>query len=417
MNTRNKILTIAAGAIVIVAVFSIGVYAGTQRRPAADSITDVENKELGNADLIDFSIFWTTWKTIKEKYVAPGEIDSQDLVWGAIKGMVHAVGDPYTVFLPPKENELFQSSVRGDFEGVGMEIGMRNDVLTVIAPLAGTPAFRAGIKAGDQIIKIGEETSAGISLDEAVSRIRGPKGTEVILTIIRKGEEEPLTISVIRDRIEIPVIETDAREIISEEEKNGDKTASTVGDDIQIIRLFSFSEKSTSAFRDAVRDFALSGRQKIILDLRNNPGGFLEAAVDISSWFLPSGDVVVRESFGENKEEKIYRSRGYETLENKPVVVLINEGSASASEIVAGALQDHDTATLIGTKTFGKGSVQELVNIKQDSALKVTIARWLTPDGHSISENGLEPDITAELEGDDTIDEQLEKAIEFLNNR
>ncbi|PIR69841.1 MAG: hypothetical protein COU47_00165 [Candidatus Niyogibacteria bacterium CG10_big_fil_rev_8_21_14_0_10_46_36] len=417
MSFRSKTFTLAAGAIIVVAVFSIGFVLGKQQNAAINSVTEVYNKNSGNTDAVDFSLFWQTWATLKSKYVSSDDIDPQDLVWGAIRGMVDAVGDPYTVFLPPRENELFQSSVRGDFEGVGMEIGMRNDLLTVIAPLEGTPADRAGIKAGDQIIQIDDMSAAGVSLDEAVTLIRGPKGTDVVLTLLRKGEDEPVKITVTRDRIEIPVVETDTREIVSKGEEAGDKTAHTVGDDIYIIRLFSFSENSTSAFRAAVRDMILSGRQKLILDLRNNPGGYLEAAVDISSWFLPLGDVVVREDFGSG-EEQVHRSRGYETLEGKSVVILVNEGSASASEILAGALQDHGVATLVGTKTFGKGSVQELIPFDQDSALKVTIARWLTPDGHSISDNGLDPDIVVEQEDDEQgVDEQLEKAINILQDK
>lgn len=412
MSVRHKTFIIAIGAIILVAVFSIGFVAGKKNTSSFD-ISDVSNQNNGNTGNVDFSLFWNTWNILKNKYVASGEINTEDLVWGAIEGMVDAVGDPYTVFLPPKQNELFQSSVRGDFEGVGMEIGMRKGILTVIAPLEGTPAFRAGMKAGDQIIKIGDESTAGVSLDEAVTFIRGPKGTEVLITILREGVDEPLEISMIRDRIEIPVIETEEREIISEAEQHGDRTARTTGDDIYIIRLFSFSEKSTSAFRTAVRDFVLSGRQKLILDLRNNPGGFLEAAVDISSWFLPIGEVVVREEFGDGKEQA-HRSRGYQTLEDESVVVVVNEGSASASEIVAGALRDHGVAKLVGTKTFGKGSVQELVSLEGNSALKVTIARWLTPSGHSISENGLEPDVIVEDDSDKDGDEQLEKAIEML---
>lgn len=416
MSLHNKTITILAGAIIIVAVFSIGFFFGKQQGIAFEAITEVSNKDVGNTDAVDFSLFWQTWATLKNKYVAPNEIDPHVLVWGAIQGMVEAVGDPYTVFLPPEENELFQSSVRGNFEGVGMEIGMRNGLLTVIAPLAGTPAERAGIKAGDQIIQIGDTSAAGISLDKAVALIRGPKGSEIRLTIIRSGKDEPIQIAVTRERIEIPVVQTEERIVQNEAEKNGDETADTVGDDIYIIRLLSFSEKSTAAFRDAVRDMILSGRQKLVLDLRNNPGGYLEAAVDISSWFLPMGEVVVREDFGSEKEQ-IHRSRGYQTLEKKHVVILVNEGSASASEILAGALHDHEVAVLVGAKTFGKGSVQELIPFG-DGALKVTIARWLTPNGVSISENGLEPDFVIELEDDEKgIDEQLEKAIEILQDR
>ena len=282
-----------------------------------------------------------------------------------------------------------------------MEIGMRKGVVTVIAPLKGTPAYKAGIKAGDKIIKIGDDSTQDMTVDEAVRKIRGKGGTTVKLTILRNGDDETRVIDVVRDVIQIPVYETEKRP-----------------DGVFIIRLFSFSERSPQVFRQALREFIDSESSRMILDLRNNPGGYLEAAVDVASWFLPSGDVVVKEDFGHGNET-LHRSRGYNLFNKTPVVILVNGGSASASEIVAGALRDHGIAKLVGTKTFGKGSVQELIPITGETSLKITIARWLTPNDHSISEKGLDPDAVVEpaKETDEAVDPQLEAAIELLTDQ
>lgn len=414
MSLTNKIVTLFAAAMIIIAIFSIGLYIGATKLQTANVASDVVNKEVGQPEDVDFSLFWRVWGLLSEKYVDPEELNSQERVWGAIQGMVGAVGDPYTVFLPPKEHELFQSAVRGDFEGVGMEIGMRGDVLTVISPLEGTPADRAGIKAGDKILQIDKIATQGMSLEKAVSLIRGPKGTKVTLTILHNNTDQPIDIEITRERIEIPVIETRTGDVVLKENSSQQNNPLLIGDDIYIIRLFSFSEKSPGAFRNAVRDFIMSGRKKLILDLRNNPGGYLEASVEVASWFLPSGKVIVREQFRGEQEERSHRSRGYNSFGDTKIVVLVNEGSASASEIVAGALRDHGLAKLVGTKTFGKGSVQELISVTDNTSLKVTVARWFTPNGTSISENGLKPDIEVKEDDDDKTDIQLEKAIEVL---
>jgi carboxyl-terminal processing protease len=338
---------------------------------------------------------------IESKYVANDGLDRQRMVWGAVSGLVDSLEDPYSIFLPPEDAEVFEDNVRGDFSGVGMEIGMRKDVLTVIAPLKGTPAEQAGIKAGDKIIKIDEEPTGDMTLDKAVQLIRGERGTKVALTILRDGDDDPLKIEIVRDTIEIPVLETEVKE-------NG----------IFAISLYNFSARSTGEFRQALQKMAEAGSSKLILDLRGNTGGYLEAAVDIASWFLPSGKIVAREKFG-NGDEELYRSRGYDVFENLKMVILVNRGSASASEILAGALRDHGVATLVGEKTFGKGSVQELISMDDDAALKLTIARWLTPNGLSISEQGLEPDIAVEYTDEDFEagrDPQMERAIEILGS-
>jgi carboxyl-terminal processing protease len=271
---------------------------------------------------------------------------------------------------------------------------MRKGILVIIAPLEGSPAETAGMRAGDKIIKIDDTSAAELTLDEAVHLIRGPKGTSVTLTILSKRGEDTKEIKVMRDTIRIPTLST-----------------RDLGQGIFLIKLFNFNEGSVQAFRQAVREFLLSGSKKIILDLRNNPGGFLEASVDIASWFLPEGTVVAREVFADGQEQ-LYRSRGYGALETVSLVIVINQGSASASEIVAGALREHKNVPLIGEKTFGKGSVQQVESITPETSLKVTIARWLTPNGFSLSKEGLTPDIEVVSNGEeDAQGEQKEKEL------
>lgn len=283
-----------------------------------------------------------------------------------------------------------------------MEIGIRDRTITVIAPLKGTPAFNAGIKSGDKVIKIDGAPTNDMSVEKAVSLIRGPKGTTVALGIYREGEKEPLEFKVVRDVITIPTIDTEKRK-----------------DGIFVIRLYSFSAGSPQLFRNALQEFINSGSDKLILDLRNNPGGYLEAAVDMASWFLPQGKAIVSEENKKSGDSQIFRSKGYNIFTDKlKMVVLINGGSASASEILAGALSEHKIARLVGEKTFGKGSVQELVKITPETSLKVTVARWLTPNGVSISEGGLKPDVEVKIKKEDAEkgrDTQMEKAVDTLN--
>jgi len=337
---------------------------------------------------------------VEEKYAGTDDINRQKMVWGAIQGALASLGDPYTTFFPPEEKKLFESEIKGSFGGVGMEIGLRKGILTVISPIKGTPAFKAGIKPGDKILKIDEKETLGISTDEAVRLIRGEPGTSVGLLILSEASDAPREVSITREIIQIPVIDTEVR------------------DNVFIIQLYNFSERTPQEFQSAIKKFSTSGTDRIILDLRNNPGGFLEVAVDVSSWFLESGQIVAREKF-KNGDETLYRSRGYKTKNNLPLVVLVNSGSASASEIVAGALRDHKVATMVGQKTFGKGSVQELIDLTGDTSLKITIARWLTPNGDSISESGLIPEVEIKNTEDDEskgIDRELEKAIETVKN-
>lgn len=410
-----KRLTILIAVIVLLLVsatgsFLVGVYFGYENRPAVEGITQLYNKEDNKPAEVDFAPFWEAWQILEDKYVDTNGtttdpvLTSQEKVWGAISGLTSALGDPYTVFLPPEEKEQFESDIQGNFSGVGMEIGIRNDQLTVISPLPDSPAKKAGIKAGDRIIEINGESALGVNTNEAVKKIRGEKGTTVRLTVLRGEDDQKLDISIVRDNIEIPTIETEMLE-----------------SRVFVIRLYNFSAVSPRLFRDALQEFTEQKTDKLILDLRGNPGGYLDAAISVSSWFLPEDKAVVVEKRGDGEEEIIHYSKGYDVFNDKlKMVILIDQGSASASEIVAGALGEHGVATLIGQQTFGKGSVQELIPVTDDTSLKVTIARWYTPKGHSISSSGLTPDISVEITEEDINagrDPQQDRAVEHLLNQ
>jgi carboxyl-terminal processing protease len=404
MTSLKKVLIITIAFLAIASSFFAGLYTGilntVRKEPAVVSLPS--NIEDGKPKTVDFGIFWDVWNLINEKYVSLNSATDQEKVWGAIDGLVGSLDDPYTVFFPPKEAEYFKSEIQGSFSGVGIEIGMNDKTLTVIAPLKGTPADKAGVLAGDMIVEIDGTPTSGLTIDESVDLIRGETGTPVVLTILREKEKEPLKIEIKRDTINIPTINTEKRE-----------------DGVFVITLYSFSANSPYLFRDAMREFVESGYDKLILDLRNNPGGFLEASIDMASWFLPAGKPIVRETSRDGKgSEKIYRSKGYNIFnKNLKFAIIINQGSASASEILAGALSEYGKATLVGEKSFGKGSVQELVPIGDKASLKITIARWLTPNGISISKNGLTPDVEVEFTKEDFeagVDPQLDKAVELL---
>ncbi|MFZ2620969.1 MAG: S41 family peptidase [Minisyncoccia bacterium] len=392
--------------LVLGGVFFSGYYFGKSNSSDQDKVFTLINKTATTTGEVDFSPFWKAWNVIDDKYVPSSttakEISSQTRVYGAIEGMVKSLGDPYTIFFPPVESKSFSEEIKGQIEGVGMEVDIREGVLTVIAPVKDTPAYRAGIKSGDKIFKIGSKSTENLNTQEAIALIRGPKGTSVTLTIFRKDIKEPFELSMIRDVINIPTVDTETK------------------GDVFIIHLYSFSSISPNLFRNALREFVESGKYKMIIDLRGNPGGYLEAAQDMASWFLPTGKVVVSEDFRDKSKNEIFRSKGYNIFNDKlKLVVLIDGGSASASEILAGALHDHGVATLVGVQSFGKGSVQELIDITYDTSLKVTVAKWLTPNGISISHQGLTPDIIVKLDEEkfkkDRTDTQMLKALEILS--
>lgn len=351
-------------------------------------------------DTIDFSLFWKVWGILKDKYVDKSKLDARELFYGAIDGMLAATKDPYTTFFSPKENQEFNESISGTFEGIGAEMAIRDDVLTIVAPLEGTPAEKAGLLSGDKVVKIDDIVSSSYSLDEAVKNIRGQKGTQVKLTIFREGEEETRDILVTRDVILVKSVRFEMKE-----------------NDIAYIRVSRFGDDTEKEFKSVVKETLAKKARGVVIDLRNNPGGFLDTAVSLASTALPSGKTVVIEEDSEGKRKEI-KSRGGDVLSGLPTVILINQGSASASEILAGALRDNrDNVTLIGKKSFGKGSVQELISVSSDTAVKITIARWLTPSGKQIHNVGIAPDIEVGLSSDDVTekrDPQLDRALEEL---
>lgn len=396
---------IVIGLISLVIVFFAGFSYGKSYKTDEEKLASIINK-TDTLNNVDFAAFWKAWNVINEKFI-PSNSTSTDRasdqvrLYGAISGMVSALNDPYTVFFPPVEAKSFGEQISGQIEGVGMEVGVKDGVLTVVAPVKGTPAYRAGVKPGDKILKIDDTLTNTLNGDSAVKLIRGKKGTSVRLTLLREGIKEPFELSIVRDVINMPTVDTETR------------------GDVFIIRLYSFSAISPDLFRSALREFMQSGNTKLVLDLRGNPGGYLEAAQDMASWFLPTGKVIVSEDFKDKDKNQVFRSKGYNIFSDKlKFIILIDGGSASASEILAGALREHGVATIVGTQSFGKGSVQELVDITGDTSLKVTIARWLTPNGNSISFKGITPDVVVKLDEEaykkDKTDTQLDKALEIL---
>jgi carboxyl-terminal processing protease len=379
----------------VVGIFYAGFAIGSSRSVVSED----------EGQLADVSSFWKVWEILDDKFSPASttlpEITSKEKVYGAIEGLTASYGDPYTVFFPPVESKAFNEEISGTFGGVGMEIATQDGTLTVVAPLKGSPAERAGVKAGDKVIRIGDKPAEKLSSNEAVKLIRGEEGTSVSITFLRKGVKDPIDLDIVRAKIEIPTIATKKTE-----------------EGVFVISLYNFSAVSPNAFKGALREFVESETNKLVLDLRNNPGGYLEAALDMASWFLPAGKTVVSENFGDKREPHIYRSKGYNVFnDNLKMVILVNGGSASASEILAGALSEYGKAVLVGENTFGKGSVQELVDVDDKTSLKVTVAHWFTPNGKSISNGGLKPDIEVKLTEENTKDgrdPQLEEAIKYL---
>ncbi len=361
----------------------------------------VIKKEVGQPKNVDFSVFWDTWEIIEEKYV-DRPTDYNEMVYGAISGLVDSLDDPYSVFMDPEESKEFMEDMEGTFEGIGAEIGIRKNILTIIAPLEGMPAEKAGLKSGDKIIKIDAEATIDITLNEAVRKIRGEKGTEVVLTIMRENAEESKEIKIIRGLIDVKSVEWEMKKI--------DET------ELAYLKIRRFSEDTFQELNKAAGEILSSSAKGIVLDLRNNPGGYLDVAVKVTSIFIDGKETVVIEDFG-NGDKKEYKSSGRAKLSHLPVAVLINQGSASASEILAGALRDIKKVKLVGEKTFGKGSVQELERLKDQSSVRLTVAKWLIPSGHCINEEGLKPDIEIEMTDEDIdngIDKQLEEAMKVL---
>lgn len=358
-----------------------------------------KGKKIKEKD-VDLSIFWESWNALESNFLNQEIFNKKEQIYGATKGLIASVEDPYTVFMTPEDTAKFEASISGEFEGIGAEIAIRDDRLVVVAPLKGAPAELAGINAGDMIYKIDGEPTFGISAEEAVTKIRGPKGEKVTLTVIRKGEDKPLDIEIVRDNILLDSVEFEFRE------------------EVAMITITQFGTDVVREFRDIIPQVVLENPKGIILDLRNNGGGLLDAALEIATEFFDQKVIVKTKGrhFGDSGNLKSGKNGAFTST---PLVVLTNEGSASASEIFAGAVQDHKRGVVIGKKTFGKGSVQNVVPLSDGSSLKVTIAEWLTPKARSIHEKGIEPNEHIEMTKEDFKNEKdpiRERALEILNS-
>ena len=366
---------------------------------------------------VDFSLFWDVWQRLLRSYIDRATIDPQKMVWGAISGMVNSLGDPYTTYLPPKENKDFKDDLGGSFEGIGAELGLKDNRIIVIAPLKGNPAEKAGIRAGDYILEVDGADTSGWTVSEAVDKIRGPGGTTVKLSILHQDDTKPVDMSIVRSTIVVPSVESWVKSAGQISEIAGTENVSSLKQNpakVAYIRLSRFGDTSNADFDRAVSDVLSQGSAKgLIFDLRNNPGGYLDGSVYISSEFVRSGTIVSQVNSDGTKEDYPVVRRG--RLLDMPIVVLLNKGSASAAEITAGALRDLRHATIIGETSFGKGTVQTPEDLPDGSSVHITTGRWLLPGGDSITKKGITPDIVIEWDGlEASRDAQLARAVELL---
>lgn len=416
---KKSLITTILALMVIVGIFFSAYFLGVKKGAEELKtvyIEGVSKIDEGKEKDIDFNIFWEAWSTIKEKYVSKEKTDdNQKLIYGAISGLVDSLGDKNSIFFSPKDAQKFTEEISGEFEGIGAELGTNKDgQIIIIAPLKNTPAYKAGIKSGDKILKIDGKTTAGMTVDDAVKNIRGEKGTKVDLTIQSADEKKERVVSIIRDSIQVPTLDLERINYNGEKDDKGE---------IGYIKIYNFYEKSPSLFYQAALKILMSKLNGIVIDLRGNPGGFLEASVNIGSWFIEKNQPIVKEEFRDSKDSNTFYSTGPALLKDIPVVVIIDRGSASASEILAGALKEKANATLIGEKSFGKGTVQELMELGNGAMMKLTIAHWLTPNGKQIDENGITPDIVLKIkesktsEDENSVDEWLKKSAEILKSK
>jgi len=408
MNQKSSILSkISIGYLlfattVVVAVFYIGFTAG-KINGTRSIVPEGEGKVLNQGDMnkfagenVDFRQFWEVWNLIKDAYVDQ-PVSEKDMYYGALQGLMSSLNDPYSMFFVPTEADAFTKDLEGKFFGIGAEIGLKDDHIIIVAPLAESPAEKAGIQAGDIIVSVDEKSTKDWGINETVLNIRGEKGTPVTLEVVREGVDAPFDITIVRGEITIDSVKWEIRD-----------------DGIAVVSIFMFNEDTTVLFQKAVQEILTEDVKGVIIDVRNDPGGLLSEAINIAGFWI-DGDTVVIEKVGD--VERPFRSQGAPRLAGMPTVVLVNGGSASASEILAGALQDFGAATIIGEQTYGKGSVQEYHEFEDGSALKMTTAKWLTPKGRSISNTGIAPDIIVEYPLDDFNEErtpQLDAALDFL---
>jgi len=403
---KKEPIKILAAIVVLTAALGGSYYVGFQ--DGLDQTKNITIEHLINTDTpeevkTDFNLFWEAWDKLKTEHIKGEEITDEDLLYGAISGLAKAFGDPNTVFFTPDDSQKFNEDVRGNFSGIGAEIGIKDGQLVVVSPLKDSPAEEAGLLPGDQILQIDGKSTSDLEVEDAVKLIRGELGTTVTLTILREGWDSSQNFEITRANIQVPTVEWEM-----------------VEGNIIHLQLFSFTRNTALDLQRATLAALLEGGDGLILDLRGNPGGLLDSAVSVAGFFIERGEIVVTEKFTSDEDNEVLRSFGNGALRNFPVVVLIDGGSASASEILAGAMRVQNSTLLIGEKSFGKGTVQQIESLSNDSTLKITIANWLLPDGTLIEGNGLEPDYPVEITDEDIAagrDPQLEKAIEVLRTQ
>ncbi len=397
-NQQRKYIYIALTILLAIGIFRIGYSFG--QRGYVFSASDFKVTSQTNSSPANYSLLWQALDIVKSKYIDRNNIDQQKVLYGAIRGAVSAAGDEYTEFFDPKTLSEFRTELQGSFSGIGAEIGKRNGNIVIIAPIDDTPASKAGLQAQDVIVSIDGTSTAEMSTDEAVGKIRGQSGTSVKLTIYREGKTGTFDVTIVRQKIEIKSVK------LNYKEQSGKKVA--------VITISRFGDDTEELFENAVKDIQAQKPSAIILDLRNDPGGYLNVAVDIASDWLEKDQLVVKEERSD-KDVNNFTSTGINRLGGYKTFVLLNKGSASASEILAGALRDHQKAVIIGEKSFGKGSVQELVPLGKDMAVKVTVAKWITPSGQHLNKDGIDPNIKVELKEDDVNnkrDPQMDRALQ-----
>ncbi|MFA6897296.1 MAG: S41 family peptidase [Patescibacteria group bacterium] len=398
MQTNKKSLVLTA--VLLVISFGFGFNYGRSSLPSQNGASDflglVKGDKTTSEEKVDFGVFWEAWDLIEKNYIL-GPLDYRKMVYGAVSGMVNSLGDPYSTFLTPEENSALDEDLKGVFGGIGAEVGYRDNAITVIAPLKGSPSEKAGLLAGDLIAEVDGKSTEGLNVDDVVKMIRGDKGTSVKVTVVRG--KETLSFDIVRDTIVDKTVKWEMKE-----------------GQVAYIEITQFKQDTAKELDAQIGDILAQDPKSIVLDLRNNPGGYLNVVVDVAGRFIDEGQTVVIEESGKG-EPKVYKASGGKRFNNLPIAVLVNEGSASAAEILAGALKDNKLGTLVGKKTFGKGLVQGISELGDGSALKITVAKWMTPNGNNINKDGIAPDVEVEFSADDFKagkDPQLDKALEIL---
>ncbi len=398
ITTKKYAITIVLLVLLSGATFGFGLRLGAKGYVYQGHDFKIINQNNAPKD-VDYNLLWQALGILNQNYIDK-PVDQQKVLYGAVQGAIAAVGDPYTEFFDPTAYKDFETSLAGSFEGIGAEVAMDNGAIKVVATLDGSPAKAAGLLAGDYILKVNGQDTSNMTLDQAVNKIRGPKGTQVTLTVLRGAEQKNITIT--RNTINIASVKY--------------STINKSGKTFEDINIMEFGDDTVNLFAQAATDAQAKHVNGIILDLRDDPGGYLDDAVKIASYWVNKGDVVVSEAHSDGTTQ-VYTALGNNVLHNIPTVILVNGGTASAAEILSGALRDHGFAKLVGEKTFGKGSVQQLFNLPDNTAMKVTIAKWLTPDGQNLNHNGLNPNIKVALTADNVKnhqDPQMDAAVAQL---